>query len=99
MEKLDESICFSGIVLNFLLNGALEGFFRSSCGLRQGNPFSHFLFILVFEALIRLFLKAEKVGLMEGWQVSPRGPKVSILQFVDDTLLFLKAEEEKVRVL
>jgi hypothetical protein len=37
-----------------LVNGTPSGFFNSSRGLRQGDPLSHFLFVVVMEALSRM---------------------------------------------
>ena len=41
-----------------LINDSLIGFFRSSKGLRQGNPLSPYLVVIVMEALSCLVNKA-----------------------------------------
>lgn len=87
-------VCISSASFSIMLNRASEGFFKSSRGLRQGDPLSSFLFVLVTEALCKLISKAVEVGMVEGWEISHNGPKTSILQFADDTLLFMKVEEE-----
>nr|XP_027118579.1 uncharacterized protein LOC113735792 [Coffea arabica] len=38
---------------SMLVNGKPNGFFQAACGLKQGDLLSHFLFILVLEALTR----------------------------------------------
>lgn len=59
-------VCISSASSFIMLNGASEGFFKGSRGLRQGGPFPPFLFILVTKALRILISKAEEVGLLEG---------------------------------
>lgn len=51
-----------------LLNGAAEGFFRASRGLRQREPLSPFLFIIVTEALSKLVVKSKGGGFIRGME-------------------------------
>lgn len=88
----------SSALYSILVNGVSKGFFKSSRGLRQGDPLSP-LFIPVIEALRKLISKAEEVGPLEGWQISPNKPQISILQFADDTLLFTQANLVQIRIL
>lgn len=59
-------------------------------GIRQGNPLSPFLFLLVGEVLGTLIENLHQNGFYEGFVVGMDKIHVPILQFKDDTLLFCK---------
>ena len=76
----------------------LEGFFGSSRGLRQGDPLSSLLFLLIIEVLSRLLQKTEECNFIQGFQVGSAnsvGVHISHLLFVDDTILFCNASREQ----
>ena len=43
--------CISTTSYSISINGALHGFFKGQQGIRQGDPISHFLFVLCLEYL------------------------------------------------
>ncbi|XP_022870626.1 uncharacterized protein LOC111389881, partial [Olea europaea var. sylvestris] len=45
------------VVTKFLVNGTPKDYFRSSRGLRQGDPWSPLLFVIVMEAFSRMLEK------------------------------------------
>lgn len=71
----------------------LRGRICASRGIRQGDPLSPFLFLLVSEVLSALIAKLHKSGLFEGFVVGKEKVHISILQFADNTLLFCKYED------
>ncbi|KAF5443041.1 hypothetical protein F2P56_035636 [Juglans regia] len=80
--------CISTPWFSVVVNGTMKGFFPSGRGLRQGDPLSPYLFILVEELLSRLL----KHNFGNGWIISfshPRGaPLISHLLYVDDIVVF-----------
>ncbi|XP_050233112.1 uncharacterized protein LOC126681609 [Mercurialis annua] len=77
--------------MNFeiLLNGCpTENLFMGK-GVCQGDPISPMLFVLVVENLRAIFSKACNLGLLSGVHIDTLEDTVSILQFADDTLLFV----------
>ncbi|XP_077251856.1 uncharacterized protein LOC143891093 [Tasmannia lanceolata] len=73
-----------------------DGFFKSSRGLRQGDPLSPFLFVIVAETLSRLIVSGCALGLFQGFKIARDRVEVSHLQFADDTLLFCCLDEASI---
>lgn len=86
--------CISSVQFSVMVNGEPVGFFSSSRGLRQGDPLSPFLFILVMEGLSRLLDMSVLGGFIHGFslgRVREAVVTVSHLLFADDTLVFCEA--------
>lgn len=79
------------IIVDFsvLINGQPGKWFKPSCGLRQGDPLSLYLFLIVTDVFSRLIQGAVDGGFLEGIRLSMNGPTLSHLLFADDTLIFL----------
>ncbi|RVX20225.1 Transposon TX1 uncharacterized 149 kDa protein [Vitis vinifera] len=94
--------CCSTTSFSILINGSPSGFFRSSRGLRQGDPLSPYLFLLAMEALSQLLSHARNGNFISGFRVGGRGSEglvVSHLLFADDTLIFCDADADQLQYL
>eukprot|EP00253_Pinus_taeda_P029476 PITA_29476 len=72
---------------SILVNGSPLETFIPLRGLRQGDPLSPFLFILMMEELGRSIKHAKIVGKVKGFQLSEDGQALTHQQFVDGTML------------
>ena len=72
---------------SILLNGSPTGTFQSSRGIRQGDPLSPFLFILMAEGLSRLLQSRVEGGELRGIRLTESLEAQTHHQFVDDTML------------
>ena len=100
-EKLRKWIryCISTVKFSILINGSPNDFFRSSRGLRQGDPLSPLLFDIVIEALSHMLDVAASAGQFSGFSVgSTASPSVMVshLLFADDALIFYDAEPSQI---
>ena len=94
--------CISTTNFSILINGTLSDFFHSTRGLRQGDPLSPYLFLLVMETLSQLLFKAKSGGFIKGFKVgSNSGVEGDLLHllFANNTLLFCEANSEQLRYL
>ena len=76
-----------------MINGSLEGFFKSSRGLRQGDPPSPYLFVLGMEVFTVMVEKVVSEGFLSGYKIVNKygdGVKSTHFLFADDTLVFCK---------
>jgi hypothetical protein len=89
------------IRFSILVNSSPISFFSSSHGLRQGDPLSPFLFVIVMEALSKMIIATVDRGFLSSFSVGSRPPAVNIshLLFADDTLIFCGANPSHLRVL
>eukprot|EP00253_Pinus_taeda_P026951 PITA_26951 len=72
---------------SILLKGSPSRTFTPSRGLRQGDPPSPFLFVLMMEGLGRAIKVANAEGRIQGLKLTPDGAASTHQQFVDDTML------------
>eukprot|EP00253_Pinus_taeda_P026308 PITA_26308 len=72
---------------SILVNGSPSETFTPSRGIRQGDPLSPFLFVVLMEGFSRLIHKAKADGNIRGLRPLHSSPATTHQQFVDDTLL------------
>ena len=91
------SWCISSATFSVMVNGFPYGFFRSSRGLRQGDPLSSHLFVIGMEALSCLIAKEVEGSFLSGFSVGGRGRDgliTSHLLYADDTILFCEPKQD-----
>ena len=94
--------CISTATFSVLINGSPSGFFRSSRGLRQGDPLSPYLFVIGMEALSCLLQRAVEGNFISGCRFRGRdGGEIVIshLLYADDTIIFCDANAEQLMYL
>lgn len=79
--------CISTPMFSILLNGSPVGFFKSKQGIRQGDPLSAYLFIIIMELLTQMLNAKMEQGL---FKLHPQcaEPRISSLMFADDLVIF-----------
>ncbi|KAL4010462.1 hypothetical protein IC575_029954 [Cucumis melo] len=82
--------CVTSSMFSIMINGSFEGFFHGRKGVRQGDPLSPFLFVMVMEVLSRMLNK-----IPQSFQFHRRCEKVKLnhLTFADDLMIFCAADE------
>ncbi|KAK2450768.1 hypothetical protein QL285_009870 [Trifolium repens] len=84
-------LCVSSVNYSVLVNYEKVGPIHPGRGLRQGDPLSPYLFILVTEGLSSLIKHSVENGDLHGVKICRGAPLVSHLLFVDDCFLFCRA--------
>lgn len=79
--------CMGLASFSILVNGIPTSYFGCSRGIRQGDPISPQLFLLVVEVMGAIITQAILVGMLEGFHIGSGPVVVSHLQFTDDTLI------------
>jgi hypothetical protein len=79
-----------------LVNGFAGAAFRHGRGLRQGDPLSPLLFVLVMDVLAAMFHAAEQAGVPA--EISSLGLKHRVSLYADDIVVFARPLENELVV-
>lgn len=76
-------ICVKTVCYRYVVNGAYTDLIKAKRGVRQGDPVSPFLFVIVMEYLSRVF---EKLRQIPNFNFHPKSEKLKIVNlcFADD---------------
>ena len=91
--------CVTSVKFLVRFNVQLLEPFYPSCGLRQGDPLSPYLFLFVAEALSLLLKDACDKGVLKDFHLNRHAPGISHLLFADDSLLFFKGSIDQALVI
>ena len=64
--------CISTVQFSVLFNGSPVDFFGSSRGLRQGDPLSPMLFLVLMEVFSKMMKRTEEADLLRGFRADGR---------------------------
>lgn len=78
--------CISSASTSVLINGSPSNIFNLERGIRQGDPLSPFIFLIVAEGLSLLVKKVVEISILEPVEVGRDKVIVSHLQYSDDTI-------------
>jgi predicted secreted Zn-dependent protease len=79
------------------VNEEMGHYFQTKKGLRQGDPLSPILFNLVADMLAVLIERSKELGYVDGLIPNLVEGGLSILQYADDTILFLEDDLDKAK--
>ncbi|GKV48357.1 hypothetical protein SLEP1_g55180 [Rubroshorea leprosula] len=91
--------CLNSSSVSILINGSPTNQFPVNKGIRQGDPLSPFLFLIVAEGLNGLMSSAVDTERYKGVGIGSGDTMVTHLQFADDTIFFGDATEDNIRVI
>lgn len=81
-------ICVKTVTYSILVNGEQKVVIRPTREIRQGDPLSHFLFLLCIESLHGIINQVARMGEINKFSLCKRVPKLTHSLFADSSLLF-----------
>ena len=95
IEWIKSFISGGSVAVN--VNDEVGPYFQPKKGLRQGDPLSPILFNIVADMLVLFIKRAKAEGLLSGVVPHLVDDGLSILQYADDTILFMDHNLEQAR--
>ena len=86
--------CVSTVCFNVKVEGSTIKTINPKCGLRQGDPLSPYLFILVADVLSKMVIEHVARGDLQGTRLAKSCPILSHCFFADDSMFFLGATKK-----
>jgi len=84
---------------SIIINGKRYRLFRSTRGLKQGDPLSPALFILGVEVLSRSLNRHHQDPLYHGFYMEMRAPQINHLSFADDIIIFTSERKHSLKLI
>ncbi|KAG8065206.1 hypothetical protein GUJ93_ZPchr0004g39317 [Zizania palustris] len=75
-----------------ILNGSVGKYFRCKRGVRQGDPLSPLLFVIVGELLQFILNNASSIGALQAPSCLPQAD-FPVIQYADDTIIYVEATQ------
>lgn len=91
--------CITTASMQISWNEDMTNDFKSTRGVRQGNPFSPYFFVLWLERLSHLIEDRVQSGVWHPFRFGKNGPLLSHLLFTDDMLLVAEASLDQMQVI
>jgi hypothetical protein len=85
----------SGGSVSIKINDDTGYYFQTKKGLKQGDPLSPMVFNIAADMLVIMIERAKADGQIEGVITHLVDDGLSILQYTDDTIIFMKHGHEK----
>lgn len=86
LRWLRACVCTPSYMVGY--NGTVNGYFKGTRGLRQGDPLSPYLFVIAMNCLSKLLTAASTEGRI-GFHPKTASTRLTHLSFADDLLIFI----------
>lgn len=83
--------------MSILVNGSPTKEFSPDREIRQGDPLTPYLFLLIGEVMSKLIKRATQEGIIKGIIFKFHDHQITHFQYVDDTILFIANDEQSIK--